>query len=72
VDDGSTDRTLAIARRLAAAAGTDLASAWAYGDAWADRFLLGGVGHPVAVRPGRRLRRFAVMSGWEMIDADAA
>ena len=65
-------KKLAAAERVAVSRGADLSTAWAYGDAWADRFLLAAVGHAVAVRPGRHLRQLAAQSGWEILDKKAA
>jgi HAD superfamily hydrolase (TIGR01490 family) len=42
----------------------DLAQSFAYGNAYADRFLLSQVSCPVAVNPDGRLRRFAQKQGW--------
>jgi len=39
----------------------------AYADNWSDRVLLERVGHPVVVRPGRRLRKFAQQRGWTIV-----
>jgi len=45
----------------------DLKASWAYGDHISDAGLLNMVGHPVAVRPERRLARYAQQKGWETI-----
>ena len=58
---------VAIARRMAGALGGELAEAWAYGDAWADRHLLAAVAHPVVVGPGRRINRLARERAWESV-----
>jgi HAD superfamily hydrolase (TIGR01490 family) len=42
----------------------DLTQSFAYGNAYADRFLLSQVSCPVAVNPDSRLRRFARKQGW--------
>jgi HAD superfamily hydrolase (TIGR01490 family) len=39
-----------------------------YSDSYRDLSLLRGVGSPVAVNPGRRLRRVAEAEGWEILD----
>lgn len=56
-----------IARQWSAAQGIDLASSWAYGDHISDAGLLELVGHPVAVRPERRLETYARHKGWEIL-----
>jgi len=53
----------------AAGHGIDLAKSHAYADSVSDIFLLNEVGHPVAVNPGRRLRRTADRLGWEQVVA---
>jgi phosphoserine phosphatase len=50
------------------AAGIALAGSAAYGDSSADLPMLRCVGHPVAVNPGRRLRRAAEENGWEVVE----
>ncbi len=55
------------ARQLAAAFGTDLAHAYAYGDSVHDLDLLEAVGTPVAVRPDPRLLHVARARGWEVV-----
>lgn len=45
-------------------AAPDLRRSFAYGDHYADRFLLTTVGNPVAANPDRRLRRVAERRGW--------
>jgi HAD superfamily hydrolase (TIGR01490 family) len=52
------------ARRTAAALGVDLAASYAYGDSYHDLPFLRCVGHPVAVNPDWRLRRYALRHGW--------
>lgn len=49
---------LAAHRRLT------LNDCFAYGDSFADRWMLSRVGHPVAVNPCRALERLARKSGW--------
>ncbi|MEM7247978.1 MAG: HAD-IB family hydrolase [Acidobacteriota bacterium] len=46
----------------------DLARSSAYGDSISDRPLLESVGHPVAVRPDRPLRRLAQHRGWPVLE----
>jgi HAD superfamily hydrolase (TIGR01490 family) len=45
----------------------DLALCYAYGDRFEDRYMLGLVGHPVAVNPGRKLLRFANLRNWDVV-----
>ncbi len=45
----------------------DLEASWAFADHLSDVAFLEGVGHPVAVSPGRRLRGLAAERGWEVI-----
>jgi HAD superfamily hydrolase (TIGR01490 family) len=54
-------------RDLAAAAGIDLASSYAYSDSESDLPMLRVVGHPVAVNPDAELRRVAREEGWEVM-----
>lgn len=51
-------------RELAAAAGYDLASSYAYSDSSTDIPMLEIVGHPTAVNPDRPLRKLAGEKGW--------
>ncbi len=44
----------------------DMEEAWYYGDAFADFYILEGVGHPVCVTPDRKLRKAAKKRGWEI------
>lgn len=60
------------AASYAARAGASLLDAYAYCDDFEDRHLLARVGHPVVVRPERRLRALARASGWPELAADAA
>lgn len=55
------------ARLWAEQQGLDLAASFAYGDSRSDAPLLALVGHPVAVNPGRGLRRIATERGWEVV-----
>ncbi len=45
-------------------ASINLTRSFAYGDHYADRFLLAATGHPVATNPDRRLRHLAEKRGW--------
>lgn len=51
-------------RALAARRGLDLGASYAYGDSVNDVPILQAVGHPVAINPDRRLRRYARRVGW--------
>lgn len=42
----------------------DLQDCYAYADSYSDRFFLEAVGKPVAVNPGRRLRKLAAQRSW--------
>ncbi|GAB3756565.1 HAD-IB family hydrolase [Zhihengliuella somnathii] len=55
-------------RRLAAESGLDLKSCWAYSDSSNDIPLLDAVGHPVAVNPDAKLRRYAHEHNWPIYD----
>ncbi|MFC2090560.1 HAD family hydrolase [Bacteroidota bacterium] len=44
-----------------------LESAWYYGDAFTDRFILKSVGNPVCVKPEIKLRNLAKRKGWKII-----
>ena len=48
--------------------GIDMDAAAAYADNWSDRALLEGVGHPIVVRPGRKLRNLAIGRGWTIVN----
>jgi len=52
------------AQGLAKERGIDLAKSYAYGDSMNDAQILGGVGHPTAINPDRRLRCHAKAEGW--------
>jgi HAD superfamily hydrolase (TIGR01490 family) len=56
------------AEEYARSAHVDLAASYAYADQISDAPLLEAVGHPVAVRPKRALRRLALARGWTIID----
>lgn len=55
-----------LVRAYAARHGVDLASSFAYGNSFGDAPMLGCVGRPVAVNPGRRLRRLAAARNWRI------
>ncbi|MBK7133574.1 MAG: HAD-IB family hydrolase [Bacteroidales bacterium] len=46
---------------------TSLKTSWYYGDSTADLPALGIVGNPVCVDPDKKLRRKAIVNGWEII-----
>lgn len=58
---------LALATTFAAATGSELRLAYAYGDSCKDRYLLRAVGYPVCVCPDRRLKRLSLRLGWEIL-----
>ncbi len=47
--------------------GFNLKEAWAYGDHFSDLFLMERVGHPVAVNPGKALKRIAEERLWPVL-----
>jgi phosphoserine phosphatase len=47
--------------------GIELSQCSAYGDSSLDRWMLACVGHPFAVNPPRRLRRIAILRGWQVL-----
>jgi alcohol-forming fatty acyl-CoA reductase len=54
--------------RLAAENNFDLSRSYAFADSWNDRWLLGSVGHPIAVNAGPRLAQLARKSGWPLVN----
>ncbi|QDV38208.1 HAD family hydrolase [Tautonia plasticadhaerens] len=56
------------ASRWAEERGIPMDSAVAYADNWSDRALLERVGRAVVVRPGRRLRKLAMIRGWTIVN----
>jgi fatty acyl-CoA reductase len=59
---------VAILARHFAGEGIDYPASFAFANALSDVPLLREFGNPVAVNPGRRLRRFAREKGWEILD----
>lgn len=57
---------LAALQRYADATGIDLSASFAYGDTVNDARMLAAVGRPIAVNPDRRLKRTALLRGWEI------
>jgi HAD superfamily hydrolase (TIGR01490 family) len=53
-----------VLRELAQSSGIALEHSYAFGDSMNDLPMLEAVGHPVAVNPGRKLRRLAQARGW--------
>lgn len=51
-------------RQVAAREGLDLARCYSYGDSTNDVPILSVVGHPCAINPDSRLRRYAASVGW--------
>lgn len=58
-------------RRWAADNDVDVAASWAYSDSVYDLPLLRAVAHPRAVNPDPRLRAFATLARWPVIQLDA-
>jgi putative phosphoserine phosphatase/1-acylglycerol-3-phosphate O-acyltransferase len=58
-------------RRWAADNDVDVSESWAYSDSFYDLPLLRAVGHPRAVNPDPRLRAFATLARWPVIQLDA-
>jgi fatty acyl-CoA reductase len=56
------------ARRMAAELKLDLTQCYGYGDSASDRWLLGAVGRPVAVKPGKELASLARKHGWAVLE----
>lgn len=63
---GST-KALRVSKALHAR-GCDPLASWAFSDSVNDLPLLSSVGHPVAVRPDRHLRRIAEQNNWPVIE----
>ncbi|MHB8873568.1 MAG: HAD family hydrolase [Myxococcaceae bacterium] len=59
---------LGYARAYAAGARAELRDCAFYTDSFSDLSVLEQVGHPVAVNPDVRLRRFAGRQGWQIVD----
>jgi len=55
---------LVLIEELSRTHGFDLSQAYAYGDHIQDAYLLGSIGHPVAVNPSWRLKRKARKHHW--------
>jgi fatty acyl-CoA reductase len=55
-------------KRLAAEHHFDLSRSYAYGDSLKDRWLLGAVGHAIAVNAGPRLAQYARRRGWPLVN----
>ena len=53
---------------LAEAEGFDLAKCYAYSDSFNDMPMLTMVGHPVAINPDSKLRKYASENGWNIKD----
>ncbi len=63
---------LKIARRISRESQISMTQVVAYGDSWADHYLLAEVGTPVAVLPDKKLAALASRKGWEVMqDATA-
>lgn len=57
-----------LVRAYAEAHGIELTESFAYGDSSSDLPMLRCAGHPVAVNPGKRLRKAAEKDGWEIVE----
>jgi HAD superfamily hydrolase (TIGR01490 family) len=57
-----------LVRGYARMHGIDLGQSFVYGDSKSDIPVLACAGHPVAVRPGRRLRGVAAARGWRVVE----
>jgi HAD superfamily hydrolase (TIGR01490 family) len=55
-------------KQMAAENNFDLSQSYAYADSWKDRWLLGAVGHPIAVNAGPKLAQLARKSGWRLLN----
>ena len=58
---------LKFAKELAEEKGIDLKASYAYSDNSSDIALLDAIGHPVAVNPQPRLKRYARQKGWKIL-----
>ncbi len=47
--------------------GIDLGESYGYGNGYGDRYFLEKLGHPVAVNPSRRLKKYALSKGWPVV-----
>jgi HAD superfamily hydrolase (TIGR01490 family) len=54
-------------KEYCASNGFPLDTAWYYGDAFTDRFVMQSVGNPVAVKPEIKLRWMAKRRGWKIL-----
>jgi HAD superfamily hydrolase (TIGR01490 family) len=54
-------------REMAICKGFELAHCYAYGDSFADRWMLGALGHGRAVNPSLRMKRLAQRRGWPVL-----
>jgi HAD superfamily hydrolase (TIGR01490 family) len=57
-----------IVREFSRAPGLDLTRSFAYGDSFADRWMLAAVGHPLVVNPSTSMSFFARLRGWPVCD----
>jgi HAD superfamily hydrolase (TIGR01490 family) len=68
----SGETKVETAHKLARHFDFDLSRSSAYGNAYADRFLLSRVSRPVAVNPDERLRKLAESQGWPVLSYGGA
>ncbi|MFO7949756.1 MAG: HAD-IB family phosphatase [Candidatus Fermentibacteraceae bacterium] len=65
-------RKAELARAVLGELAVPASEAAALGDSWSDRHVLRLCGRPVAVSPGRRLRRLAEAEGWRVMEGRRA
>lgn len=63
---------LELVERMCRETQVEMSQVVAYGDSWADRYLLEQAGTPVAVMPDRKLTALANRKGWEIIADNSA
>ncbi len=47
--------------------GINVAQSYFYADSWTDKSAMELVGHPIAVNPDKKLKRYAKEKGWEIL-----
>lgn len=62
------ERKAVVAQEIARREGLDLRDCYAYGDSVNDIPILAAVGHPCAINPEARLRRYCREMGWPVLD----
>ncbi len=56
-----------ILEEISSREGINLRESYGYGNGFGDRYFLEKVGHPVAVNPSRRLKKYALSKGWPVV-----